>query len=334
MGKRIDLSGQIFGDYKVIDVDNTKGKYKYYWNCECIHCQSKKSIASDSLKHNKSIRCNICNNKFGKSEPKGFSKDLTGQVFGYLTVDKFAYKKDDHSHWDCVCRCGNHVIKSIRFLHNGLNQMCDECIEKYKDINNVLATDNLDEDQLPIIVFQHTTNKKENTYEFKDDKVIINGEVLIDVDDYPLIKRLNRYIRVSNNGYALISYCNHDVLLSRIILRLPFGKCDTDLDIAEHRNGNRLDNTKDNLRICEKHINPINCKLYDNNTSGYKGVSWLERLQKWQAYLQCGKEKYYLGVYDNLEDAVQVRKNAEKKYFGEYNRKEEDLHNGYSNNTK
>lgn len=49
---------------------------------------------------------------------------------------------------------------------------------------------------------------------------------------------------------------------------------------------------------------------------------------KWQVNLQYKKEKIYLGVYENLEDAIKIRKEAEEKYFGEYNRKEEDLFNG------
>ena len=37
---------------------------------------------------------------------------------------------------------------------------------------------------------------------------------------------------------------------------------------------------------------------------------------------------YYLGVYSNLEDAIKIRKDAEKKYFGKFLRKEGDLNNG------
>lgn len=31
MGNLIDLTNQIFGDYKVTGFDNSKGKGKYYW---------------------------------------------------------------------------------------------------------------------------------------------------------------------------------------------------------------------------------------------------------------------------------------------------------------
>ena len=49
-----DITGMIFGDWKVIEFDNTKGKYKYYWICKCINCGNIKSIASSSLLDGKS----------------------------------------------------------------------------------------------------------------------------------------------------------------------------------------------------------------------------------------------------------------------------------------
>ena len=38
MGNLIDLTNQIFGDYKVTGFDNSKGKGKYYWKVKCIYC--------------------------------------------------------------------------------------------------------------------------------------------------------------------------------------------------------------------------------------------------------------------------------------------------------
>ena len=75
-----------------------------------------------------------------------------------------------------------------------------------------------------------------------------------------------------------------------------------------------------NLRDIQKEINPINCKIYSNNTSGQKGVSYLKRLNKWQVNINVNKKSIYLGVYSDFDEAVRVRKEAEKKYFGEYNR--------------
>ena len=50
------------------------------------------------------------------------------------------------------------------------------------------------------------------------------------------------------------------------------------------------------------------------NKSGFPGV----RLQKskWQAYITTNGRNIYLGSFDNKEDAIMARLNAEIKYLG------------------
>lgn len=264
----------------------------------------------------------------------GQRNDLSGTTYGFLSVDGLAYIQNGKPYWSCTCRCGNHVVKSSSFLYKSINKMCDGCNKKYRDINNVMAKDNLDERGCPIMVYQFAVNKIKNTYEIRDEIGIINDKILIDEEQIPLFQKINRSITINDNGYAVLKYGNHHVLLSRLILKLPFGNQDNDLEIAEHINGNRLDNRRENLRICVKHLNPVNCKKYSNNKSGCKGVSWLNRLQKWQVNIQYDKILHYLGVYENYQDAVLVRKEAEEKYFGEFNRAEDYLENGISRRGK
>ena len=55
-----------------------------------------------------------------------------------------------------------------------------------------------------------------------------------------------------------------------------------------------------------------------NNTSGNIGVSWNKEKQKWKAYITIGGKQIHVGYFVNKEDAIQARKAAELKYFGEY----------------
>ena len=55
-----------------------------------------------------------------------------------------------------------------------------------------------------------------------------------------------------------------------------------------------------------------------NNTSGYTGVEWDKSRNKWRASITFKGKIYYLGRYDNKEDAIKVRKEAEEKIFGEF----------------
>ena len=54
----------------------------------------------------------------------GKLKDLTGQVFGRLTVESFSHMNGKHSYWNCRCECGNiHIVRSD-CLKGGLVKSC------------------------------------------------------------------------------------------------------------------------------------------------------------------------------------------------------------------
>lgn len=53
----------------------------------------------------------------------------------------------------------------------------------------------------------------------------------------------------------------------------------------------------------------------NNKTSGIKGVCWHSNKKKWAASLSFQGRRYYLGLYDNVEDAALARKKAEEKYY-------------------
>jgi len=321
MGKFIDMTGTEFGDYIVDSFDNTRGQYKYYWNCHCKNCGAKKSVASGSIKTNKSARCNVCNKNFGKGQKPVFQKNLTGEKFGNLTVIKYSHSKNTHSHWICRRDCGNIITVSISFLKKAINLMCSECVKKFSDINNVLEATNIDS-QGKIINKINFTNHKLNKYDFFNNEVIINDKIIIDKEDFNFIDSFERYISIDSRGYAYLSYAGKDIYLHRLLSKAPLFCENFETDICDHINGNRLDNRKINLRIIQRSYNPVNCGIRNDNTSGYKGVSWLERLKKWQVSIQFQKQNHYIGVFENIEDAIKARKDAELKYFGELNRSE------------
>tara|TARA_R110000764_G_scaffold28636_7_gene67423 strand:- start:1849 stop:2334 length:486 start_codon:yes stop_codon:yes gene_type:complete len=150
----------------------------------------------------------------------------------------------------------------------------------------------------------------QNTMGYKDGKTFF-----VDAEDYD--KFVGGYDFCCRLGYAVFSstssiyYCK---LLHRVIMEAPDG-----MDV-DHIDGNTLNNRKSNLRVCSHHENLMNRKKHKNNKSGVKGVSWYKNLNKWHAQIQCDK-KIHLGYYDDFDEAVKVRKEAEEKYFGEFNRK-------------
>ena len=56
-----------------------------------------------------------------------------------------------------------------------------------------------------------------------------------------------------------------------------------------------------------------------NNTSGVKGVCWHSRDNRWFARIGIDGKQISLGYFIDINDAIKTRKEAEEKYFGEYN---------------
>lgn len=48
-------------------------------------------------------------------------------------------------------------------------------------------------------------------------------------------------------------------------------------------------------------------KILKNNKSGYTGVYWNSNNQKWRAQIVYKKQKYRLGSYETIEEAVEAR---------------------------
>lgn len=59
-------------------------------------------------------------------------------------------------------------------------------------------------------------------------------------------------------------------------------------------------------------------RLVSSNTSGYNGVYFNRKAQKWTAQIGFKGKTYYLGSYQRIEDAAKVRKQAEERIFGEF----------------
>ena len=89
--------------------------------------------------------------------------------------------------------------------------------------------------------------------------------------------------------------------------------------VIDHINGNPLDNRRQNLRICKRGQNTKNCKKYTNNTTGFMGVHYNIRLNKWTAKIQSNGISYWLGTFVSPMEAAMA-----------YDEAASDLHNEFA----
>lgn len=140
-----------------------------------------------------------------------------------------------------------------------------------------------------------------------------------DLEDYDKIKDYNWF--VNDQGYLLARVTSNKTKCGFTYIRMHRLIMDVDNKYeVDHIHGKitRNDNRKSNLRIATHSQNNINKDKTNLNTSGYKGIDFYKRLGKWRARIHVNKKMILLGYFDKLEDAVNIRKEAEKKYHGEW----------------
>ncbi|MFC6660052.1 HNH endonuclease [Deinococcus multiflagellatus] len=84
----------------------------------------------------------------------------------------------------------------------------------------------------------------------------------------------------------------------------------------DHKNGDKLDNRRRNLRACSQRENSYNRRRHRNNRSGYKGVTrWKGQ---WRASIHQDGRQRHLGLYPHPMLAALAYNAAARALFGEY----------------
>ena len=139
MGKFIDLTGQKFGRLTVLEKDLERSKNTTYWKCIC-ECGKEFSTRGTSLRNGKTTSCGCARIEKVK---ESLTIDLTGQIFGNLTVIKQVQTEEKGAHWLCQCKCGKTIIIKGASLRAGTTKSCG-CISGklqsdslYKDLKGL-----------------------------------------------------------------------------------------------------------------------------------------------------------------------------------------------------
>ena len=142
---------------------------------------------------------------------------------------------------------------------------------------------------------------------------------IVDAEDYEFLTQWKWFI--THQGYAArnqyISYINGKqncdiILMHRVIMKTP-----KDMQ-TDHRDGNKLNNRKTNLRNCSHGQNQQNRGSNKFTTSKYKGVCWNKNAGKWMAEIMVNRKKIYLGIFAVETDAARAYNEASRKHHKEF----------------
>lgn len=159
-----------------------------------------------------------------------------------------------------------------------------------------------------------------------------NGKcAVVDDDVFEVLSKYNWWC--NSDGYAIrIEYKNgryhRQIFMHKEILSVEKG-----LQV-DHINRNILDNRRSNLRPATPSQNQINRVALSNNTSGFKGVSFDSKSDKWRAYLIKDGDQLNLGFYTAKEDAAKAYNVKAVELFGEFALLNDVDHTGFKINTR
>jgi hypothetical protein len=225
-------------------------------------------------------------------------ENLIGKKYGRWQVLRDGIEKYCYV---CLCDCGTIAEVEAFSLRTGKSKSCG-CLRK-----EVLSLN----------------NSKHNVFYLHEDFGIcyMNFEKFFyfDLDDYNFAT--THYWSINGGGYAFATF--HDIenntykpiIFHRHVMQLD----NTNFEIIDHKNRNRLDNRKENLRIANRTENSINKGIQSNNTTGIIGVSKnSHRGKTWRSRISYNKIQYLIGYFDDFEEAVYARLTSEKEYFGNF----------------
>jgi len=135
--------------------------------------------------------------------------------------------------------------------------------------------------------------------------IVINRRRLVvceNGDVYGLRKWSNemyliKHVASNNNGYNSIKCCGKPIFRHRIMCYVFKGlDLNNSKQHTDHIDGNRLNNSLNNLRI-------VNQQQNNWNQTKAKGYSWNKYNKKWVSKIRLNGKDIYLGCYDSESEA-------------------------------
>ena len=186
--------------------------------------------------------------------------------------------------WRCRCKCGNIVVVRGTFLRNGHTTCC--------------GCDGID--RTPI-------DNGDGSFSIK---LACGRKIVVDAGDLQLVTEFRwRSSEHKNTFYAVTGVGKNRRYLHRLLIPAR---------LIDHRDGNGLNNRRNNLRVATTSQNQANQRKSKSRitSSRYKGVSLHKQTGKWVAW--CAD--WYLGLFVNEKEAAEMYDIAAVMRYGKFAR--------------
>lgn len=234
MSRLIDLTGQDFGFWHVIDRAENGKDGRARWNCKCMALNSDGTICGNIKEvqgaHLRSGRSTKCPNHRVDAMRKANIKQESGKTYGFLYVEREATKeerpRDDRTgvYWNCTCtKCGRrNVIVFGDYLRKGETESCG-CINSINESQIAQMLDGLNIKYKQQLKFDDLNSTGRECDRLMYDFGIYNQDVLIYIIEYDGVQHFqdghfNGKLEIThNNDLQKNQYCfKHNIPIIRI----------------------------------------------------------------------------------------------------------------------
>lgn len=221
MSKPIDLTGQKFNHWTVIERAQNNKRGEAMWLCECdCPAHTKRAVQSYSLRKGLSKSCGCVQKQ--KASKNNFI-DISGHTFGHLKVIEFAGRDSSRKLlWKCVCDCPSHTIIITRGtdLRSGKTKSCGCIRSRGEELISKLLTEN----NIPFV-----KEKTFDTCRFPNTNALARFDFY--VDNKYLIEFDGQQHTDSNNGWYTKERAKKDLFKENWckennipLIRIPYNK--------------------------------------------------------------------------------------------------------------
>lgn len=139
-------------------------------------------------------------------------------------------------------------------------------------------------------------------------------EALVDDQDYEFLMQWNWHAG-KGGKYAARKPASVNMYMHKSIAgRMGFPP----VLLVDHRDGNTMNNQRENLRPSTNQQNLMNRGPQVNNTSKFKGVTFDSARGKWKAQLKKDQRMIFQARFDSKIEAAKAYNKAAQEHFGEF----------------